>query len=278
MGEVDEFAADAGKTPSLLLFFQTLSDPYPAAAVEATWNRGMLPMLSLEPIIEDSQEGQPTLDDIADGRYDHVLDAWAVAIRDQGVPVALRFAHEMNGDWYTWGERAPGNEPGDFVRAWQHVYDRFTSIGATEVIWVWSVNRVDAQPVKTVDHLYPGDDYVDWVGMGAYYRQVTPGVDPSFAATFNMTLAELRRVAPAKPIILTEVGAGTGEATRVQWIEAFFRGLLEHPEVFGFAWFNDVKSGGDWRIQYSAATTAAFAAGVSDARYGSGVPPAGESS
>jgi hypothetical protein len=69
--------------------------------------------------------------------------------------------------------------------------------------------------------------------------------------------------------MLTEVGAGTSEANRVEWIESFFAGLLAHQEIIGFTWFNDFKSGGDWRVQYSAATTDAFAAGVADPRYGS---------
>jgi mannan endo-1,4-beta-mannosidase len=273
MGEVDEFARAAGKMPGTVLFFANLSQPYPADAVSASWARGMLPMISLEPIIENSTTGQPPLRDIYQGRYDDFFHQWAAALRQQGLPVALRLAHEMNGFWYPWAEGVNGNAPGDYVKTWRYLHDLFAADGVTNALWVWSVNRIDTLPNKAISPFYPGSDYVDWVGMNGYLRQDVPGQAPSFAATFNETLGALRTVAPGKPIMITETSANTGEATRVEWINSFFQGLLQHPEVFGFVWFNEVKDSGDWTIQYSAATTAAFAAGVADPRYGSGVPP-----
>ena len=63
---------------------------------------------------------------------------WARALAAFGGPVRLRFAQEMNGDWYPWGAGTNGNTPAEFVRAWRHVHDIFTAAGATNVQWVWS--------------------------------------------------------------------------------------------------------------------------------------------
>ena len=37
-------------------------------------------------------------------------------INDSGVPVIVRFAHEMNGSWYPWGQ-----QPTEYVAAFRRV-------------------------------------------------------------------------------------------------------------------------------------------------------------
>lgn len=281
MGEVDAFSAAAKKTPDSVLFFADFSQPYPSEGVAESWARGLLPMVSFEPVLQASAIGQPTLRDIYNGTYDEYLKQWADGTKAQGLPIALRFAHEMNGNWYSWSESTNGNAPGDYILAWRHVHDLFVAEGATNVLWVWSVNRIDTLKNKYISQYYPGADYVDWVGMNGYYRKDVLDQVPSFGATFNMTLGALRTVAPGKPILITETSAGTGETTRVEWIDSFFAGLLANPDIFGFVWFNESKETGcgasgtspcDWAIQYSSATTEAFANGVADDRYGAGAP------
>jgi hypothetical protein len=266
MHEVDQFAAAAGKVPNTVLFFTNFSRGFPVDAVNNAWDAGILPMVTFEPIVENSTDGQPLLRDITNGEWDAYFTEWATAAQANGKPIAFRFAQEMNGNWYTWSDGRFGNANGDFVAAWRHIHDIFESVGADQVLWVWSVNRVNALPDPSLARVYPGDGYVDWVGVSGYYREASSA--PTFDATFSATLAELRRVAPSKLVMLTEVGAGTTEANRVAWIQSFFAGLLDHQEIVGFNWFNDFKSGGDWQIQFSQATTDAFAAGVADSRYG----------
>jgi hypothetical protein len=265
--EVNAFAAEAGKSPNMVMFFRDLQDPFPAQAIAESWASGRLPMVTLEPIVKGTDTDQPKLRDLTNGVYDDVLTAWAQAAAAQHLAFVLRFGQEMNGNWYSWSDGYFGNARGDFVAAWRHVHDLFDRAGADQIIWSWSVNRVDTLPDKTLSRVYPGDAYVDWVGISGYYRAES-ATAPSFDDTFARTLAELKKVAPTKLVLLTEVGAGTGETNRVAWINSFFAKLLEHPEIIGFSWFNDFKSGGDWRIGYSTATEAAFRAGVANARYG----------
>lgn len=270
--EIESFSVAANKAPNSLLFFQNFSQEFPQSAVTTSWSRGMLPMVTFEPIIQDSTVGQPKLADITAGAWDDYFTRWATAAKAEGHPIAFRFAQEMNGNWYSWSDGRFGNAPGDFVQAWRHIHSIFDDVGADNVIWVWSVNRIDNLPDKTVARVYPGDEWVDWVGASGYLRDVPDGVTPSFDFTFGQTLAAIEAVAPDKLVMLTEVGAGTTEAHRVTWLASFFQGLLDHPEILGFNWFNDFKDGGDWRIQYSTATSAAFASGVADSRYGDLAP------
>lgn len=269
--EVSAFAADAGKSPNMVMFFRDLDDSFPSDDIAESWSEGMLPMVTWEPIFKNSSSGQPTMGQIASGMYDDQITAWADAAAAQNITFVMRFAQEMNGNWYTWSDGLFGNHPGDYVAAWRHVHDIFTSAGATNVIWNWSVNRIDTLPNKDLSRVYPGDNYVDWVGISGYYRDASTA--PTFNNTFGQTLAALHQLAPSKLVILSEVGAGTTEANRVAWINDFFTQLLNHPEIIGFDWFNDFKSGGDWEINYSSATAQAFANGVSNLRYGSLLTP-----
>ena len=99
------------------------------------------------------------------------------------------------------------------------------------MLWVWSVNRVDNLPDKTIARVYPGDEWVDWVGASGYLRNVPDGVTPTFEYTFGQTLDAIEAVAPTKLVMLTEVGAGTTESNRVSWLSSFFQGLLDRPEI-----------------------------------------------
>ncbi len=153
---------------------------------------------------------------------------------------------------------------------WRHVHDIFTAAGATNAIWIWSPSRVDPYPNIDLAPLYPGDDYVDWLGMTGYFRHVEQ--TPSFDRTFGKTLVALDEIAQ-KPILLSEVGAtesGGNRDKKVAWIKDLFAGIKANPQIIGFAWFDQSVEGNDWRIESSSAATAAFADGVADPSFGAG--------
>ncbi len=273
MGELDYVTRLIGKAPNNLLFFSNWSAPFPAEQVETAWSRGMTPQVAWEPVIPGA-DTQPQLRAIVDGDFDPYIDDWAAAAAAHGQPIVLRFASEMNGFWYPWSEGVNGNQTGDFAQAWRHIHDRFTLAGADNVVWLWSVNR--SNHLKTsIDNFWPGESYVDWVGISGYWRGYENAPEPTFDAVFTHTLNDLRALTN-KPILLAEIGAGTNvDADRVKWVETVFDGLASSPDVIGFVYFNDKKSGGDWRIQFSQRMVDAFANGVADDRWTSGLLPAG---
>jgi hypothetical protein len=61
----------------------------------------------------------------------------------------------------------------------------------------------------------------------------------------------------------------------VTWLNTVFDGLAVNADVIGFVYFNEQKTGGDWRIQFSQGMVDAFAAGVAGDRWTSGVLPPG---
>ncbi|WP_258935186.1 glycoside hydrolase family 26 protein [Nesterenkonia pannonica] len=52
------------------------------------------------------------------------------SINESGVPVLLRYAHEMNGSWYAWGQ-----QPEEYVRSFREVAEAVSAAPATEMLW-----------------------------------------------------------------------------------------------------------------------------------------------
>ncbi|MEU9739065.1 glycosyl hydrolase [Micromonospora chersina] len=283
---VDRFVAAARREPQVMLFgVGWESGTFDRVLFDRIKDRGMLPMLGWEPWdyrVDQAARKQKKLTDrqidrlrstqpryrlsrIVDGHFDSYLRSWAEGVKSLGYPVAIRFAHEMNGDWYPWCEKANGNRPGEYVEAWRHVHDVFEEAGATNVIWVWSPN---ARWNKTTAHLsgfYPGDDYVDWVGTTGYYGTGTWSTYSSFDAIFGPTIAEIRTFS-RRPLVVTETGATDAGGRKAQWIRETFGALPKHRDVIGLIWF-EVDKELDWRIAGSPAASAAFAQSVAAPRY-----------
>ncbi|MEA2370219.1 MAG: hypothetical protein QOH12_613 [Solirubrobacteraceae bacterium] len=262
--DVSQFAADAGHPVALVEYFRdwtTGFDTYTANAIRAV---GATPVVTWEPW--DSRlvtVNQPryALARITAGAYDSYIRSWATAAAAWGHPLFVRFAHEMNGNWYPWGEKVNGNRTGDFVRAWRHVHDVVVSAGARNVSWIWSVNR-DYTGSTPLAGLYPGNSYVDWDGVDVYNggTDVAMGGWLTFSQMFDPTYTELHAFS-TKPLMINEMASSEAGGSKVAWINGFFAALHADPAIRGFCWFNYVKET-DWRIESSASARAAFATGV----------------
>ncbi|MFE9202408.1 glycoside hydrolase family 26 protein [Micromonospora sp. NPDC007230] len=279
------FAAAAKHEPQVMLFSSGwAADRFDRTLFDRIKDRGMLPMLGWEPWdylvdqaareknlpareIDKLRSNQPAyqLSRITGGDFDPYLRSWADGIRSLGYPVAIRFAHEMNGDWYPWSEATNGNRPGEYAKAWRHVHDLFRAAGATNVIWVWSPNARWDKSTGNMSEFYPGDDYVDWVGATGYYGTGVFTDYRSFEAIFGPTITEIRTFS-RKPMVITETGASDATGRKAEWIKDAFQVLPRYQDIIGLIWF-EVNKELDWRVASSPAVAKAFAEGVADPRY-----------
>jgi hypothetical protein len=288
---LDDVATKTGVLPNLAGYFSGWDKPFRADAVTRSWQRGMLPMLTWESRPSSAANNQRdqadySLPRIIDGAFDDYLRQYARDVAATGLPIAIRLDHEMNGDWYPWsevdksGESINSNTPGDYVRMWRHVHDIFEAEGANAyVIWVWAPNIVNnlPEPLRdpaNLERLYPGDEYVDWVGLSGYYRPpFRSDQTPTFAYTFDRSLDQLRALTE-RPILLAEIGASEVGGQKPRWVRDFFDGLTDpaNADVIGFAWFNLTVTtivGGervtnDWRVDSRRDSLEAFARGLSN--------------
>ena len=153
------------------------------------------------------------LEAVADDAY---LRRFASELKTYGQPVLLRFGGEMNGDWVVWG----GNP-----QLYKEKFRLVTAVmrqEAPNVAMVWAPNYI---PAETVDSYYPGDEWVDWVGINAYtdyYCNGDPAMDPATAAVFfqgkeanplNKFQAIYDRYSPRKPVLIGETGIAWANRT-----------------------------------------------------------------
>jgi mannan endo-1,4-beta-mannosidase len=279
------FTAAAKRQPQVMLFSSGwASDNFDRTLFDRISGRGMLPMLGWEPWdykvdqaarkeklpareIDKVRSNQPAyrLSRITRGDFDTYLRSWAEGIKSLGYPVAIRFGHEMNGDWYPWSEATNANRPGEYVKAWRHVHDLFRAAGIANVIWVWSPNARWSKTTAKLAELYPGDDYVDWVGATGYYGTGVFSNYRSFDEIFKPTITEIRTFT-SKPMVITETGASDANGRKAEWINQTFQMLPGHKDIIGLIWF-EVDKELDWRIASSPAVAKAFAKGVAAPRY-----------
>jgi hypothetical protein len=243
VGPVKDFATKVGKQPNMLLYYAAWGDQFEAQAVRNARAMGALPVMAWEPF-------EPSIADIADGTSDDYIRKFATAVQALNLPVAISFAHEMNGFWYPWGTEK--TSAADFVRAWRHVHDIFLDLGATNVIWVWSPNVINPVPGVSLKPLYPGDSYVDWIGVVGYY---TDSGASTFSTLFGPTTATVREFT-GRPILILETGAEDGQRKRKD-IADLFNGVAASSDVIGFIWFNYVKRA-DWRVDSDPSALAQF--------------------
>jgi hypothetical protein len=245
---VSALSSKVGCRPTLVQRFISV-----ASGVSLTTLQGVqgVPVISMEPWHSGQGPKQPdfTLKATINGNWDAQYKAIAQSIMAYHNVVLVRFAHEMNGDWYPWAI-TNGNTAADFANAWKHVVDLFRAAGATNVLWVWSPNILRGANSSQISQFWPGDSYVDIVGLTGYgVHEASPDI------TYSATL-KLVQALTAKPVMLSEVGV-QADSSKHAWLTAFGGWLKAHPNVYGFVWFQN-SSGDDWRFDDTAANLASF--------------------
>jgi hypothetical protein len=206
-----------------------------------------------------------TLRDIAAGRYDSYIERSAAAAAAWGKPFFMRFAHEMNGDWYPWGRGANGNTPAFYVAAWRHIVRIFRAYGAGNVKWVWVPNQNFSGrfPFRAY---YPGDRWVDWVGLDGFNWARSPRWQ-SFTGIFAGSYNAMVRLT-SKPIIVAETGSWEHGGSKAKWLRnALDSELPKFKHVRALVWWSVKDPRGDLRVDSSSPALRALRSAVESPRY-----------
>jgi len=234
---------------------------FPSADCNTVDSLGAVPLITWEPWLSINN----TLEAIGNGSCDAYVTKFAQDAKNWGKLVYLRFAHEMNGNWYPWDGYHNGGSAGaaKYITAWRHIHSIFDSTGASNVRWVWSINNtsVPGDSWNLASNYYPGDAYVDWIGMDGY--NWGGGSWQSFDAVFGASYASLS--AFGKPLMIAEFAcAEDGVYSKADWItDAFSKIKNNYPLIGIFNWFN-INKERDWRVDSSVSSGTAFQNAVSD--------------
>ena len=264
--DVDSDAGVVGVTTladhplDVILTFSALREPVPQADLARISDTGATPIVTIEPWDPTGGVEQPDyrLSRIAEGAFDADLRRWAEGLKDYGKPVIVRFAHEMNGDWYPWGVHVNGNTPQSYIDAWRHVRSILISPGSQNLSMVWAPMAA-VSGIPGFDDAYPGDDYVDYLGIDGYnwgddgkHGWASPEFIFTDAFTTLRTLGD-------HPILITEVASADDPdpSRKAKWITDFIAMATREPQVDGMVWFQANKER-DWRFNSNPQSENAF--------------------
>lgn len=270
---IQNFNQMVEKNMNMIMWYQDFSCPFPTSSCQDVSACGAVPHITWEPWLNWG-EHNIYLDNILSGQYDNYIKEWAVAAKNFGERLFIRLGHEFNGSWYPWGLANNGGGAtegyGDpakpdgaerFVDAFRYIHDIFEREGATNVEWIWAYNETSEpnEPWNTPELAYPGDEYVDWVGIDGYnwgtgwqWSQWR-----SFREVFNQAAGLASLEWPSKPVMIAEFASAEQGGDKAAWIDGIPSVLKDWPQVRAITWFHIDKEA-DWRVNSSQGALDAF--------------------
>lgn len=244
-----------GRRLDIVSTFVAWDEPFPNVGHVADRDAGRTPLIAWDAGVR--------LGAVPDGVHDDVIRRRAADSRAFAAPILLRWGAEFNGPW-----NASFGKQREFVAAWRHIVDLFRRAGATNVEWVWC-------PYAAIDHgarpqawagYYPGDEYVDRVGMDGYNW----GTSRSWSRwqAFGEIFTPLYTAyAQRKPVMICETASAEAGGSKAAWIADMGRQLAGPlSRVDALVWF-DADKETDWRVDSSPASLAAFRRVLASPRY-----------
>ena len=232
------------------IYLPSLSDA-DAYAVER--NRAVL--VTLEPwtwTVSERNSPQALQLGIAEGAYDANIASICDMLGRFASPVTLRWGHEMDDDngQFLWA----GWDPETYISAYRHVID-ICRLSAPNINVMWSPLGDEG-----MEQYYPGDSYVDLVGVSVFglqaFDRINFGQDRSFTDIFEPRYVRAARF--GKPVVVAELGY-SGDADYVDaWDQEVRKARPEYPSLVGvvyfnqkevYPWLNDLGYP-DWRVEF----------------------------
>ncbi|MGN0710584.1 MAG: glycoside hydrolase family 26 protein [Anaerovoracaceae bacterium] len=185
--------------------------------------------------------------DILEGQYDAFLTDYAQVVAEFGHPVLFRLGNEMNGDWCPYSSYNTSRDTMIYKEFYKYVRSFFDKANAQNVIWVWNPNHDSFPNFKWNDSMmyYPGDKYVDVVGLTAYntgtyyassgekwteFRDLYEGLYYEYCAKFQ------------QPLMITEFASASMGGDKNQWVIDMFNTIEKYDRIKVAVWWD----GCDW--------------------------------
>jgi endoglucanase len=231
-------------------WFQDWGTPWLTRQASAAAESGHDLLICWEPTIN---RDPVRFSEIVDGVYDSHLEAYFSAAADHPRPVMMRPFHEMNGDWYPWarahGRRDVVSSIEEWIAAWQHLVLLQRRVSGDHIKWLWCVNYIDIGGFPA-EWYFPGEEYVDAVGMDCYNGY---GPWESFYQLAAPMYNRLIRLKAKVPVVVAETGCREPTAAENRSKAAWLQELFDEdrlPRLTNINFFSSNKKH-DWRLDSS---------------------------
>ncbi|WP_026958508.1 family 31 carbohydrate-binding protein [Aliagarivorans taiwanensis] len=197
-----------------------------------------------------SMNGQ--VDAVAAGTYNNNITNLLESLYGYDRPVYLRWAYEVDGPWN-------GHNQADLITSWRYVYNRIRELGFEDrIAMVWQVSSYCPNPRGQLESWYPGNAYVDWIGLSYFAPQDCNWDAVNEAADFakakgkpifiNESSPQRYQIADlnysADPAQGTNRQSKTGQQIWDEWFAPFFN-FIDRYDVKAITYIN-----ADWDNQW----------------------------
>lgn len=226
----------------ILLTYMCFEDDFPIDFLNLAKEKEKTVELTLQTSNFDG--GNPeTLYDIINGEYDEVLIGYADQLKAFEDPVLFRLNNEMNGDWCNYSAFYTSLDPEIYRASWIYIFELFDDYGVENCIWVWNPhdNTFPDFQWSYYANYYPGDDYVDMVGMTGYNtgNYYPAEVWREFGDIYKDLYEEYLAVF-TKPLLITEFAASTCGGDRKAWVGDMLDQIDDYENIKAVIWFSGI--------------------------------------
>ncbi|RJQ38153.1 hypothetical protein C4559_02170 [Candidatus Microgenomates bacterium] len=213
--------------------------------IENAQRLGRVPMVTIEPFTTTSGNPSEVLSDTTGALNDAFIKSNALAVKEYDPQIVfIRFAHEMELTNYPWAQ----SNPSQYIEAYRHYHDIFDALGTTNVRWIWS-----PAGNKEAQDYYPGDEYVDFIGVTVLgYKKWDLEYFPQ-ARSFDELFSDKFEYMGiyGKQIIITELGVSengnTNEQYQTSWLKDALSSFGKYPSLKGVVYFNSMNAPNAWK-------------------------------
>jgi mannan endo-1,4-beta-mannosidase len=160
------------------------------------------------------------------------------------IPVIFRPFHEHNGDWFWWGTH--NSTPEEYIALWRFTVDKLRhDLKINHLLYAISPDRSRMKTAHNPDdflYAYPGDDYVDILGLDNYwdvgrasnYTKISRKAQDSL---FILSLKTLVEIAESRNKIPALTETGLNALTEPDWYTSrILNPIKSDPTASRIAW------------------------------------------
>lgn len=243
---------------------------FPFYYFEMLSSQGITPILTWEPWNRDfaapaTPQEDFSLSSIANGNHDEYIASWALSAKQVSAPMIIRFAHEMNTDpgtkaWYPWQ-----GEPDNYIAAFTRVVQIFRTNSVDNVKFMW--NPIFYTGREVPQQYYPGDEYVDYIGITVINLGNLQGLAGeeyfwlNCPFILNYQLNPIIQAEFNKPVIISEILTTDNGGSKAEWFEQCIEQIPQKGIIKAMVFYHSNDETGrwtqapiDWRITSNANT------------------------
>ena len=266
---------------------------FPKKAIETISKQGSIPFIRMMPR-SSFKEGGPdptyTMDAFLSGKFDTEIKQWATDAKNTNIPLLVEFGTEVNGKWFPWNAKWNGMDStsyGDpnlfdgmekFRDVYRHIITLCNEQGVKNITWFYHIDAYNdpTEDWNTMKGYYPGDDYIDWIGISVYGVQSLKDLKDnddqswSFEAVLNDSWDEITTIsAQGKPIAILEWGIiDYPKTNKDEWITDALKSISPdgnyYPHIKAISYWHENFNATNLRIDSSPKTLNAYKKAISN--------------